>query len=142
MRERGICVVMCACAYALRFEKVMYREVQLDFTPEIVVFYTLFERCDTKNRKQSLKHHIKYFNFRSQIQLDHPLGSMKPCEICLTRESVWLRKRGPKALCNPPRSSEEALSAFLRICTSPPFLRLFQRSHPYKDISLSPFGSS
>ena len=31
------------------------------------------ERCHTKNRKLTLKQHIKYriFNFRSKVQLDH-----------------------------------------------------------------------
>ena len=33
----------------------------------------LFERCPTKNRKRSPEQHIKYFNFRIKIQLDHPL---------------------------------------------------------------------
>ena len=50
-----------------------YREVQLDFTPEMEVFYVLFERCHTKNGKRYLKQHLKYFNFRSKIQLDHPV---------------------------------------------------------------------
>ena len=36
------------------------------------MLYMLFER-HTKNRKRSLKQHIKYFNFRSKIQLDHPV---------------------------------------------------------------------
>ena len=43
----------------------VYKEVQLDLTPEIEVFHMLFERCPTKNRKRSIKQHIKYFNFRS-----------------------------------------------------------------------------
>ena len=52
-----------------------YREVKLDFTPEIEVFYMLFERCPTKNtRKRYLKQHMRYFNFRGKIQLDHPVS--------------------------------------------------------------------
>ena len=35
--------------------------------------YMLFERCHTKKGRISLKHHIKYFNFRSKIKLDHPV---------------------------------------------------------------------
>ena len=35
--------------------KSMYREVQLDFTPEIEVFYMLFRRSHIKNGKRSLK---------------------------------------------------------------------------------------
>ena len=50
-----------------------YRQVQLDFTPEVEVFYMLFDRCHTKNVKRFLKQHIKYFNFRSKIQLDQPV---------------------------------------------------------------------
>ena len=37
----------------------------------------LFERCHNKNRKRYmyLKQRIKYFNFRSKVQLDHPIGT-------------------------------------------------------------------
>ena len=53
---------------------LMDREVQLDLTPAIEVLYMLFEGCHTKNRKISIiKQHIKCFNFRSKIQLDHPV---------------------------------------------------------------------
>ena len=34
-------------------------------TLEMEVFYMLFERCHIKNRKRSIKQHIKYINFRS-----------------------------------------------------------------------------
>ena len=50
-----------------------YREVQLNFTPEIEVLHIMFERWDTKDRKISFKQHITYFNFRSKIPLDHPV---------------------------------------------------------------------
>ena len=50
-----------------------YRVVQLDFTPEMEVLYMMFDRCHTKNVKRFLKQHIKYFNFRSKIQLDQPV---------------------------------------------------------------------
>ena len=33
----------------------------------------LFERCHTNNRKRSLRQHVKYFNLRSKILLDHPV---------------------------------------------------------------------
>ena len=39
------------------------------------VFHMLFERCHTKDRKGSLKQHIKYFNFWSKTQLDHHVGT-------------------------------------------------------------------
>ena len=54
----------------------MYRDVQLDLLPEIEVFHMLFEKCRTKNRKRSIKQHMNYFNFRSKIQLDHPVGML------------------------------------------------------------------
>ena len=41
--------------------------------PEIEVFHRVFERCNCKNKKISIKQHIKYFNFRSIIPLDHPV---------------------------------------------------------------------
>ena len=31
-----------------------YRDVQLDYIPEIDVFYILFDRCHAKNRKRSI----------------------------------------------------------------------------------------
>ena len=46
---------------------MVYRKVQLDFTPEIKVFVMLFERCHSKNSVKSIKQHIKYFNLRSNI---------------------------------------------------------------------------
>ena len=33
----------------------------------------LFERWHITNRKRSLKQHVKYFNSRIKIQLDHPV---------------------------------------------------------------------
>ena len=50
-----------------------YRKVQLDLTPEIEVSHMLFERCHAKDRNRSLNQHIKYFNFQSYIQLNHPI---------------------------------------------------------------------
>ena len=49
----------------------LYRAVQVDSTPEIEVLHTMFEICHPKKRKRDLKQHIKYFNFRSTIILDH-----------------------------------------------------------------------
>ena len=58
------------------------REVQLDFTPEMQLLYMLFERCHTRNRKRSINQHIKYFNFCSKIQLDHPdMIDVQPADI-------------------------------------------------------------
>ena len=50
---------------AIHHEECIYREVQLNVTLEIEVFYVLFERCCTKNRKGSIKKPLKYFNFWS-----------------------------------------------------------------------------
>ena len=59
---------------------------QLDLTPEVEVFHMLFEICHTKNRKRSIKQHIKYFNFWSLVLLDLPvhiiLSGLR--ERCLT----------------------------------------------------------
>ena len=76
-----------------------YREVQLDLTPEIEVFHLLFERCLTKFRKRSIKQHIKYFNFRSLVQLERPL---QPFQVHLghlgdreqDRDELQRRRRG------------------------------------------------
>ena len=43
----------------------LYREVQLDFTPEMEVFFMLYERCHIENIKRSFKQHMKCLNFRS-----------------------------------------------------------------------------
>ena len=37
---------------------VVYREVQLDFTPEMEIFYMLFDRCHTKSRKEYISKSI------------------------------------------------------------------------------------
>ena len=42
----------------------------MDLTLEIEVLHMLFEICHIK---RSIKQHKKYFNFRSQVQLDHPV---------------------------------------------------------------------
>ena len=57
----------------------IYRDVQLDFTPEMKVFYMMLERCHAKNRKRSHKQHTKYFNFWCKIHLDHPVQSPTKC---------------------------------------------------------------
>ena len=61
----------CAPFFNLTRKRLHITTVQLDFTPEIEVFHMLFERCHSKNRKRSIKQHIKYLYFRSKIQLDH-----------------------------------------------------------------------
>ena len=45
----------------------IYREVQLDLTPEIKVYHILFNRGHTKNTKRSIRQHLKYFNFWSSV---------------------------------------------------------------------------
>ena len=50
----------------------MYR-VQLELTPEIEVFYMLFDRSLSIFSMISLKQHIEYFNFRCKIQVDLPV---------------------------------------------------------------------
>ena len=55
-------------------DHAIYREFQLDLTPEIEVFHMVFDICHTTYRKRSFKQHTKYFNFQRKIQLDHPVG--------------------------------------------------------------------
>ena len=47
--------------------------VQLNLTPEIEVFYMLFDRSLSISRMTSLKQHMKYFHFRCYIQLGLPV---------------------------------------------------------------------
>ena len=51
----------------------LFKEVQLDFTPEMQVLYMLFERYHTKNRNISQTAYLILLNFLSKIQLDHPV---------------------------------------------------------------------
>ena len=50
---------------------LIYRVVQLIFTPLYLVFYMLFERDFSIFSITSLKQRIKYFNFWSKVQLNH-----------------------------------------------------------------------
>ena len=52
---------------------IKYKVVQLNFTPEIEVFYMLFERDLSIFSMTSLEQHIKYFNSLCKIQLDPPV---------------------------------------------------------------------
>ena len=51
----------------------VFRVVQLNFSPEIQVFYMRFERALSIFSIASLKQHIYYFNFWCKIQLDLPV---------------------------------------------------------------------
>ena len=62
-----------SCRTPLYDLKVMYRVVQLNFTLEIEVLCMLFDRALSIFTMISIENHIKYFNFRSKIQLDVPL---------------------------------------------------------------------
>ena len=42
---------------------IFYRVSQLNFTPEVEVFYMVFERSRSIFSRTSLKQHIEYFNF-------------------------------------------------------------------------------
>ena len=61
-------------AARVEYLRVLPREVKLGLTPETEAFHMLLERCRTKNRKSSIKQHIKSFNFQSRVLLDHPAG--------------------------------------------------------------------
>ena len=43
----------------------------MDLTSDF--FYQLFDRCYSQNMKGSVEQHVKYFNFLSKVQLDHPV---------------------------------------------------------------------
>ena len=43
-----------------KLQSTLYRVVHLYFTPDTEVLDMLFDKCQTKNRKTSLKQHIKY----------------------------------------------------------------------------------
>ena len=45
----------------------IYRKVLLEFTPDMEEFCMLCDRCPSKNRKRSLKQHIKYYHFMGKI---------------------------------------------------------------------------
>ena len=53
-----------------------YRVVLLNFTPEIEVFYMLFERSLSIFNITYLRHHIEYINFRCKIHLNLPVQSV------------------------------------------------------------------
>ena len=56
-----------------RNAEMQYRVVQLNFSPEIEVFYMLLERSLSIFSMTSLKQNIEYFSFRCEIQLDLPV---------------------------------------------------------------------
>ena len=64
-----------------RVEHPKSNSTQPRFARRWVSLYMMSERCQTKNRKKSLKQHIKYFNFRSEIQLDHHVQQGR-CPCC------------------------------------------------------------
>ena len=43
------------------------------------ILYAVREICryDTKDTKRSLKQHMEYINFRSNVQFDHPVDAIK-----------------------------------------------------------------
>ena len=51
---------------------VSYKVVQLNLTPEIEVFYMLFDRSHSISYIIFLKQHMEYFNFRCLILLELP----------------------------------------------------------------------
>ena len=46
----------------------------VNFTPEVEVFYMLYERSLSFFRMTSLKQHMGYFNFLCKMQSDLPVG--------------------------------------------------------------------
>ena len=56
-----------------------YSVVQLNFTPEIEVFFILFERCLSIFSMTTLNQRA-YFNFRGKIQLEQPANALPLCQ--------------------------------------------------------------
>ena len=73
-----------------RESPISLRVVQLDFTPEIKVLCVLFHRSLPILTKTPLKHVIKYFSFRCNIQLDLPVQLGKTFQkVLLSRHVTW-----------------------------------------------------
>ena len=53
---------------------------QLNFTPEMEVFYMLFETSLSIFGRTSLKQHMEYFHFRCKIQLYLPVHEGAGCD--------------------------------------------------------------
>ena len=81
------------------------RVVQLNFPPEIDIFYMLFERSLSNFSTTSLKQHEEYFNFRCKIQLDLPVV------LYIMTKTQVLRNAIGNAIC-PKKTSEMSLAAF------------------------------
>ena len=88
-----------------------YREVQLEFILDVV-----WEM--SKNRERSLKQHIKYFNFRSKIQLDHHV-QVRVLRLPISKLQRLGGQRGWPGWCYARRV----------LCHPPPGLRVRQLRH-------------
>ena len=93
----------------------LLRVVQLNLTPEMEVFYMLFERCLSIFSMASLKQHIEYFHSRCKIQLDLPVQDKRPSLQSHSREkrhsvslqdTAVLAERPDNQACNVPWSSD------------------------------------
>ena len=87
----------------------------------------MFERWHSKSRKISLKQHIKYFNFRSKIQMDHPVTSVSSVAFLLQfmcncsylwTLSTW-HKNDSETHLLPPSLPQAAAPATWRPCPRP-----------------------
>ena len=74
----------------------LYREVQLDFTPEMEVFCIMLDRSLPIFTMASVKQHKEYFNFRNKIQLDQPVFSCE-WEIMFTQQGGTAADAGSEA---------------------------------------------
>ena len=83
---------------------------QLNFTPEIEVFYMLFERTPSILSMTSLKQHMEYFNFRCKIQLDHPVKL-----ICNLQLDIRFPLQEDEEV-SLPMSANSVLSLGERVC--------------------------
>ena len=69
---------------------IRYRVVQLNFTPEIEVFYMMFERPLSIFSMTSLKQHIEYSHFRCKILFDLPVQGLRCGKIFLLPVFIFI----------------------------------------------------
>ena len=60
---------------------LQYRVLQMNFTPEIEVFYRLFDRYLSIFSMTSLKQHMHYFHILCKIQMDLPVRILSRVHI-------------------------------------------------------------
>ena len=98
------------CFSRISIPSTIPRVVQRNFTPEIEVFYMLFDTSLSIFTLASLKQHMTYFNFRCWIQLDLPVQERGGRNLNLilqfaqeSQSKIWLTRPTTQLSC--PRMS-------------------------------------